>query len=338
MVMSLQEVTLRAFLSDPNNADHLNQDSFAYPVIESAARTVLLEIPLDSGVDPVTQFSTTLRRIRQLSRKIPQCAVDWNESLVSIYAKLRFQKFLCALKQEMEEIIRGSIPGEEFAAFFDVNAFRSPDARKRFLREAIDRLDLIQVARERRSSAQILLFLAAQSNYWEVVFDWAGMGGDLNIQDNDGRTALHKAAEYNKPEAIRALLKAGADLDIQDNDGRTALHEAALQKNPEPTRALVKAGAAFDIQDNDGRTALHRAAEFNRSAVIHALAEAGANLNVQDNEGKTALHRAAIFDLPKVIHALAEEGANLNIRDSDDKTALHRALENHCGAAIRALV
>jgi ankyrin repeat protein len=45
-------------------------------------------------------------------------------------------------------------------------------------------------------------------------------GADMNIQDNDGRTALHYCARANRPEIAKMLLDAGADKTIPTNDGK----------------------------------------------------------------------------------------------------------------------
>jgi ankyrin repeat protein len=51
-------------------------------------------------------------------------------------------------------------------------------------------------------------------------------GGDINIQDQWGQTALMTASSWNCPEIARLLVEGGANLDIQDKGGRTALDYA----------------------------------------------------------------------------------------------------------------
>ena len=51
-------------------------------------------------------------------------------------------------------------------------------------------------------------------------------GGDLNIQDEWGQTALMTASSWNCPEIAKLLTEGGAKLDIQDKCGRTALDYA----------------------------------------------------------------------------------------------------------------
>ena len=48
-------------------------------------------------------------------------------------------------------------------------------------------------------------------------------GARLNIQNNQGSTALHVAAFFGYPEAVRLLLVGGAARDIRNYDGLTPL-------------------------------------------------------------------------------------------------------------------
>ena len=49
----------------------------------------------------------------------------------------------------------------------------------------------------------------------------------INIQSEDGKTALHYAAQKNHLPIAELLLQKGADVNIQDEKGKSALHYAA---------------------------------------------------------------------------------------------------------------
>ncbi|MBQ7069621.1 MAG: ankyrin repeat domain-containing protein, partial [Synergistaceae bacterium] len=69
-------------------------------------------------------------------------------------------------------------------------------------------------------------------------------GVDVNVKDNDGWTALMRAADNGNAEAVNILIKAGADVNAKNNYyGSTALMIAARQGNAETVNALIKAGA-----------------------------------------------------------------------------------------------
>ena len=44
------------------------------------------------------------------------------------------------------------------------------------------------------------------------------LGCEVNAQDKDGMTALHKSYWLDNPDNFRLLLKNGADPEIEDND------------------------------------------------------------------------------------------------------------------------
>ena len=55
---------------------------------------------------------------------------------------------------------------------------------------------------------------------------------NLNYQNRDGRTILHKAVTYGRLEIVQWLLEHEInriDLEIQDKYGRTTLEEATIQ-------------------------------------------------------------------------------------------------------------
>lgn len=149
----------------------------------------------------------------------------------------------------------------------------------------------------------------------------------LDVQDNEGKTALHRAVFNVSADVVELLLEAGADATVRNKEGMTALmtalrtgcHNAAcvLIKSPkaknnfkghrgaealrsatwsyheeaaEMIDLLVLHGAQADSRCKDGGTALHyrKYARFNTSGV-EALIRHGCPLDVQNNNGKTVL-------------------------------------------------
>ena len=64
-------------------------------------------------------------------------------------------------------------------------------------------------------------------------------GVDVNGRADNGRTALHDAAEANKYKVIELLLSLGAEVDAVDSLGLTALQLSALWDHNEAVEAIM---------------------------------------------------------------------------------------------------
>lgn len=60
---------------------------------------------------------------------------------------------------------------------------------------------------------------------------------------------------------IELLSKSGGNFNIVDDYGQTALHIAAKNGNENVTEVLIENGVNINIVDNHGKSALHFAAE-----------------------------------------------------------------------------
>ena len=97
------------------------------------------------------------------------------------------------------------------------------------------------------------------------------LGADVKLQDKDGDTALHGAAETGNVEIMRMLLDKGADPNAKNKQGGTPLMWAAVFGNDDAVRLLLSRGADASLKDNDGITALEWASRNNRQSVISVL-------------------------------------------------------------------
>ena len=126
-------------------------------------------------------------------------------------------------------------------------------------------------------------------------------GADLDAQDSQGFTALHRAAAAGKAVDIAALTAAGAEVNATTRGGRlTPLHVAIWKRAGLATvQALIDADAEIDATDWLGATALHRATRDRRTdpAVVAALLAAGADANARDNLWRTPLDYATRPDV-----------------------------------------
>ncbi|XP_047482519.1 ankyrin repeat domain-containing protein 50-like [Penaeus chinensis] len=107
--------------------------------------------------------------------------------------------------------------------------------------------------------------------------------------------ALQTTAVWRRPAIARDLIRSGANVDLQDNTGQAALHKASLYGFSSLVRTFIDAGAEVDLQDRVGRTALIWACRRGQNAVIKDLLEAGADPNIRDNTGRDALSWATRY-------------------------------------------
>ncbi|MDD2292421.1 MAG: ankyrin repeat domain-containing protein, partial [Aliarcobacter sp.] len=98
---------------------------------------------------------------------------------------------------------------------------------------------------------------------------------NVDIQDNDGRTVIHKAVIANDLIVVEKLLTKKADLGIRDIHGRTALHHTQWHGNYKIARWLIAGGADMNLPDNSGFTLLNYAAIFGHTRLIIALIASG---------------------------------------------------------------
>ncbi len=137
-------------------------------------------------------------------------------------------------------------------------------------------------------------------------------GADLNKRST-GTTPLIYVANLGSPRLIRFLIAKGTDLNTRDDDGRTALSRAACEdgscgwgSSPVNGVLLVKAGADVNIEDRTGTTPLiyltfvgdgsgNGRSEDNLPFLRSLLAQ-GANARLRDKHGITALQSAWLID------------------------------------------
>lgn len=114
-------------------------------------------------------------------------------------------------------------------------------------------------------------------------------GQGLDSKDDDGRTALHRAAKRGHADMVACLLSHGAKTTITDTDGKTPLMEACSAGHLEAMHRLVQHmdRQGLEMTDWRGRTALHRAAEGRHEEVVRALLLAGADSTARDKAGAT---------------------------------------------------
>jgi ankyrin repeat protein len=101
-----------------------------------------------------------------------------------------------------------------------------------------------------------------------------GSGGDPNLQNSRGDTALLVAARGGWLEGVNTLLRVRARVDLANRSGETPLIVAVQQRHPTVVKRLLEAGANPDKTDNaTGRSARDYAKQDSRSTELLRLIE-----------------------------------------------------------------
>lgn len=162
-------------------------------------------------------------------------------------------------------------------------------------------------------------------------------GADPNVKDRRGFSALHHAAQLNRPLVVKALLRGKANPNQGNQYGITPLHTAAAHGFAAVTLALMKGGAKPGARASDGTEPLSFGAENGHADVVEVLLKGGANPNYGVNK-LWPLIPACKNGHTKVVEALLGGGANPNAKHSGGwSPAAVAAEEGHVGV-LSALV
>jgi ankyrin repeat protein len=150
---------------------------------------------------------------------------------------------------------------------------------------------------------------------------------DARDPDEGGITPLMYASQEGHVGVIRWLLDKGAAINERDDDGYTALRRAACADDrPAVVRLLLESGANPTIADHDeGLTPLIAASRNYLREVVRVLlghAVAKATVNHRGTGGETALCEACYWGYDGVARALLESGADPTIADDDGTTPM----------------
>ena len=175
-------------------------------------------------------------------------------------------------------------------------------------------------------------FICSNRNSFDAVTFLIDQGADVNLQDNNGHSALHHTVAgcfYDK-FSFKWLIASEAHV---TSDDYCPCHEvtSCQDDNVNVVDCLVQNGADVDLQDKDGETALFFAVrskikKWTSSGILSSLQVIkGANLNTSRNDKRTPLMEGSSKNDEKQVNWLIEHGADVNLQDEDGDTALHFA-------------
>ncbi|XP_048243699.1 uncharacterized protein LOC124125868 isoform X2 [Haliotis rufescens] len=181
-------------------------------------------------------------------------------------------------------------------------------------------------------------------------------GADVQIKNNEGKTALHLAAKANCERCAKYLLPI-SDINDQDELGNTALHYLIHNESyhygmneclaHETYQLFLDSGADVHIKNKEGKTALHLAAKAHCKNCVEMLLPIS-DINDQDEVGNNALHYLIHNEsyhygrneclAHETYQLFLDNGADVHIKNKEGKTALHLAAKANCKNCVEMLL
>ena len=189
-------------------------------------------------------------------------------------------------------------------------------------------IEQILLAAEQARGEQVIR--AAEQGDTESVTKLLAQGASVEMQDENGRTALIIAAYQNNLPIANVLIQMGADVNKQDNTQQSAYLIATSEGYLELLKVTLQAGADVHSKDSYNGTGLIRAADRGHVEIIQELLKTDIEIDHINNLGWTALLEAIILGdggprHTEVVRLLVEAGADVNLADSNGITPLAHA-------------
>lgn len=149
----------------------------------------------------------------------------------------------------------------------------------------------------------------------------------LNILDEPIFKAVFDESRISDPK-VRLLIKAGAKIDLENNDGETALYSALSEKKWAKADFLISEGSNINAKNKFGETLLTTFLKIciRDYSPVYYLIQKGADINIKNDKGESPLKLAAIKnDLP-LVEVMIEKGADTSTESVP--TSEHSTMES----------
>ncbi|XP_054758955.2 ankyrin-3-like [Lytechinus pictus] len=153
-------------------------------------------------------------------------------------------------------------------------------------------------------------------------------GANPNLSDKLGRTALHWAVFYKKPEFVKVLLKEECDITKEDKKGQNVMQFAIRMNAAKCLQLICETMTDEKILSKPSTsvgTPLIQATKLGHQECCQILLQSGANIDIQDQAyfDKTALLIATELNNPDIVEMLIKYDANIQAEDAQGNTCLH---------------
>ena len=164
-------------------------------------------------------------------------------------------------------------------------------------------------------SHQLTLLMCALFGQQTAIMEFLiSKGANINLQDGEGKTALHRATDKGKVEIVRMLFDKGADVNIRDYYGCTPLNFLAGRLDMEVFKMIIAKGVDVNAKGglrmgDEGWTALHQVCWAGNKAKAEVLIAHGADINAKSRNGVTPMSVAKARGQDQIVELLRKHGA-----------------------------
>ncbi|KAF3860112.1 hypothetical protein F7725_000367 [Dissostichus mawsoni] len=176
---------------------------------------------------------------------------------------------------------------------------------------------LVDVKKEDGFSA---LHLAALNNHRDVAEILVKEGRcDINIRNNRNQTALQLAVTQGHTDLVQLLVSEGADVNMEDEDGDTAMHVALLRPQLASVMLSPPVGTSSTEEPSEGCSSTSFYCRLSASGLLGNtelsvgaalacfLAQEGADINYANHKGKSPLDLVADSTMMQLIKSFSEK-------------------------------
>ncbi|KAI4823990.1 hypothetical protein KUCAC02_012540 [Chaenocephalus aceratus] len=176
---------------------------------------------------------------------------------------------------------------------------------------------LVDVKKEDGFSA---LHLAALNNHRDVAKILVKEGRcDINIRNNRNQTALQLAVTQGHTDLVQLLVSEGADVNMEDEDGDTAMHVALLRPQLASVMLSPPVGTSSTEEPSEGCSSTSLYCRLSASGLLGNtelsvgaalacfLAQEGADINYANHKGKSPLDLVADSTMMQLIKSFSEK-------------------------------
>jgi len=135
----------------------------------------------------------------------------------------------------------------------------------------------------------------------------------IAITDNRGRSLLHWAIACKQKAIVDLLVKKGIAINTLDDQQRTPLHVAVQFDNLEYSEYLINLQKENDWQSDFGASLLELAVLNRNTQMIEQLLDSGIDVNTKNQRGSTALEIAQRTEASGITELLVLKGADTTL-------------------------